>query len=247
VTPTDPEFHSLTLRSADGSELVADHLPGSAPPLLFLHGLRSVRVGEKSTALFRFAAARSRAAWRFDFRGHGDSGGRLEDIPLSGHIADTGLVLERSGPAHLIGSSMGGLVAAWTAARHPERVLSLTLLAPAFRFLERHQAAAEGPTSDDSTELQHGHDDGPLRLSAELLADLRSHDERRLAHALRCPLLVAHGELDDVVPVDAARRFVEELPPDGPAREFWMLRGEDHRLNRPIAAILDRAATFHGF
>ncbi len=42
-----------------------------------------------------------------------------------------------SEPIDLVGNSMGGLVATTFAARHPERVRTLTLIGPAFFYLER--------------------------------------------------------------------------------------------------------------
>src|SRR5690606_7892817 len=150
----------VVLEPAPGARIVADHLPGDAPALVFLHGLVSVRRGEKSTALFDLAARTGRAAWRFDFRGHGESSGVLHDTTLTELIADARSVLEASGPAFLVGSSLGGLVAAWTAARHPEFVRGLVLLAPALRFLPRLIARSR---ADGTIVLDHGV--GELRFS----------------------------------------------------------------------------------
>jgi len=230
----------VVLEPAPGARIVADHLPGDAPALVFLHGLVSVRRGEKSTALFDLAARTGRAAWRFDFRGHGESSGVLHDTTLTELIADARSVLEASGPAFLVGSSLGGLVAAWTAARHPEFVRGLVLLAPALRFLPRLIARSR---ADGTIVLDHGV--GELRFSERVRADLERHDETEMAAAIRPPVFVAHGALDDTVPVDASRDFLARVPH---ARKLlWVVPDGDHRLNRPITAILRRAARFHGF
>src|SRR5690606_15050687 len=199
----------------------------------------SVRAGEKSEALFAFARARGEAAWRFDMRGHGASSGTLTDTTLSELVDDALAVLRESGPAILFGSSLGGLVAAWTAALHPEQVTGLVLLAPAFRFLERLRARLD---ATGSLTLPHG--GGELRFSQRVLDDFASHDEDLMARAITAPTLVVHGELDDTVPVEASERFVAALP--ALRKELWVIERGDHRLNAPLAAVGERAARCHG-
>ncbi len=229
---------TVRLSPEPGATIVADRLSGEPPALVFLHGLTSVRVGEKSTALFAFARERGRAAWRFDFRGHGDSSGALDKTTLRELIADTRTVLEQSGPAQLVGSSLGGLVAAWTAAIHPELVLGLTLLAPAFRFLPRLRARL---TSDGLLALPHG--EAELHFGPEVLEDFARHDEAEMATRVRAPVLVVHGALDDTVPVDASEEWLARVP--SVRTELWVIEDGDHRLNQEIGEILSRAAAFH--
>lgn len=57
----------------------------------------------------------------------------LFDRQLLGLLA----VLDIHGRVDLVGNSMGGLITTTFAARHPEKVRTLTLIAPAFFFLER--------------------------------------------------------------------------------------------------------------
>lgn len=233
-------FETLELTPEPGARVVADHLDGSGPPLVFLHGLTSVRVGEKSTILFEYAARRGLPAWRFDFRGHGDSSGTLADTTLTDLILDTRTVLERAGPSFLIGSSLGGLVAAWTAKQAPGSVRGMALLAPAFRFLPRLRARL-----DAARRLVLPHGEGILEFSTRVLEDFERHDEAAMAAAIRQPTLVVHGALDDTVPVEASEEFVARLPAE--RKELVVLPEGDHRLNREFAVILERAAGFLGF
>ena len=64
--------------------------------------------------------------------------GDFERLTLTAQLA----IIERladSGPINILGSSMGGYLAALYAARHPE-VRRVVLLAPAFRLAERWEA-----------------------------------------------------------------------------------------------------------
>jgi len=68
-----------------------------------------------------------------DLAGFGAEGppadGRYSPQAHAARIADR--VLTGPGPVHLVGNSLGGLVSVLAAARHPEKVASLTLVAPA--------------------------------------------------------------------------------------------------------------------
>lgn len=231
---------TFVLHPAPGSHVVADFVPGSGTPLVFLHGLTSARVGEKSTQLFDYAGRHGMPAWRFDMRGHGTSSGDLADVTLTDLIADARTVLQAAGPSILIGSSLGGLVAAWTAAQHPSLVRGLVLLAPALRFLPRLRARL---APDGRLHLPHG--ERALEFHPHVLEDFERHDERLLPGAIRQPTLVVHGALDETVPVEASAEFHDQLA--ATTRELFVYEDGDHRLNVEFGDILERAARFHGF
>ena len=219
--------------------VATDQLDGRGPPLVYLHGLSSTRFGEKSTALFELAATLGMPAYRFDFRGHGESSGHLFSTTLTELCADARAVLDRSGPATLVGSSLGGLVGAWTAALHPELVSGLTLLAPAFDFLRRVQPHI-GP---DGSAVLPSEWSGEIRLGPGVIDDLERHDEALLPSRLAAPTLIVHGALDTTVPVAASRAVFDAIPHD--RKEMWVLPHGDHTLVGSFPEILDRIARFH--
>ncbi|MBY0339520.1 MAG: alpha/beta fold hydrolase [Acetobacteraceae bacterium] len=102
---------------------------GDGTPALLLHGIGGNRRNWHDQL---GAFARSRSAWAPDLRGYGDSESHPGPTPLAFEdlVADAARVLAAMGaPAHVLGLSMGGLVAQALAARHPARVRSLTLVA----------------------------------------------------------------------------------------------------------------------
>lgn len=110
---------------------------GSGPDVLLLHGL-----GGAKSSFFDTAAALSRdyRVHALDLPGFGSSS-KPATAPYSARwfaetVHDTmdALGVRR---AHVAGNSMGGRVAIELGLRHPERVASLALLAPAVAFVKR--------------------------------------------------------------------------------------------------------------
>jgi len=116
-------------------------------------------------------------------------------------------------PVLLIGSSMGGYLAALYAARHPE-VARVVLMAPAFgfarRWLERlgpQQVAQWRETGH--MEVFHYADNRTRRLGYQLLEDgARYEDYPDFSQ----PALIFHGAHDDVVPAAYSREFAATHP-----------------------------------
>lgn len=108
----------------------------------------------------------------------------------------------------LIGSSMGGYLAALYAARHPE-VEKLVLFAPAFGFARRW-AENIGPDqvaaweSTGALSVMNYAEGGPAEVGWQLMEDARQYEEEP---AITQPCLIYHGVNDTVVPVEASRSF----------------------------------------
>lgn len=222
------------LELGGGAFLVGDELPGRSPAYVYLHGLGSVRQGQKSDSLFAHARTRGRAALRVDQRGHGDSPGHLGEIQVSTLIADAIRLLDHTGPAILVGSSLGGMVATHAAVRRPDLVLGLCLLAPAFGLmanLERRLDAAGRLWTSNGLGFV---------VAPHVLADARALavEEGGLPTRLRVPTLLVHGTADDVVPAASSERFASALR--SARHDLWLVQGGDHRLSEQADAIWPR-------
>src|SRR6185437_16003807 len=118
--------------------------PGTSPGLVWLGGFKSDMAGTKALALDAWAAERGRGCVRFDYSGHGESGGEFTDGTIGRWLEESVAVFDSfcEGPQVVIGSSMGGWMALLLARAIAQRVHSratlagLVLIAPAPDFTE---------------------------------------------------------------------------------------------------------------
>jgi alpha-beta hydrolase superfamily lysophospholipase len=218
--------------------------------VLYVHGFGSVRGGEKARAL---EAACERRGWTFaafDFRGHGESCGRMLDLRCSGLLEDLETAwneLRRRGVERLclVGSSMGGWAAAWFSVRDPDRVTACACIAPAFDFPQ------SGWDRLTEAEREAWRRTGRMRVrnqwvDVEVGYGLAEEHDRypvdRLISEWRTPLLIFHGMRDDVVPYQGSLRLVQAAP--GPDLELRLYKEGDHRLLDRCDEMAEAACNF---
>ena len=135
--------------------------------------------------------------------------GDFEHLTISGQLK---LIedLARGERVALMGSSLGGYLAALYAARHPE-ALRLVLMAPAFGFVRRWAAApeAEGWRKAGYLEVYHYGEKRTCRLSYQFIEDALGYED---FPDCRQPALIFHGVNDDTVPARVSSEFAATHP-----------------------------------
>src|SRR3954468_12849435 len=117
----------LSIDVGDDTTLRADEWPGDGPTVLLLHAGVADRRSWQSTATL--LAPRHVVA--YDQRGFGESSSAAAAFRHPDDLCRVLDAVSPSGPAYLVGSSMGGKVALDLALQEPERVAGLVLIAPA--------------------------------------------------------------------------------------------------------------------
>ena len=255
-----PDF--IEVGAHGSARRIAVRLRGGATPGLFwLGGFNSDMKGTKALALDAWAADQGRACVRFDYSGHGESGGRFIDGTIGRWLEESIAVFERfcRGPQVVIGSSMGGWLALLLARELARReksgsLVGLVLIAPAPDFTEelmwkgfppyvRREIETKGVWLRPS---EYG-DGTPYPITRALIEEGRNHLLLGGCIDLGCPVRILQGRQDPDVPWQHAFRLAERLPADDVV--LTMIQDGDHRLSRPqdisrmIAAVAELGET----
>jgi pimeloyl-ACP methyl ester carboxylesterase len=225
---------------------------GATPGLFWLGGFKSDMKGTKAQALDEWAAENNRACVRFDYSGHGESGGEFVDGTIGQWLEDSLAVFDASceGPQIVIGSSMGGWMALLLARTLAKRkavsrgtLAGLVLIAPAPDFTE--ELMWKNFSQDIRDEVMtngvwHRPSDygDPYPITRNLIEEGRNHLLLGGAINVGCPVRILQGAQDPDVPWRHAFALTHCLPSDDVV--LTLIQDGDHRLSRPqdIARIL---------
>lgn len=211
---------------------------GKGPGIVFLGGFRSDMQGTKAIWLEEWARARGRAFLRFDYSGHGQSGGAFEQGCIGDWFEDARAVIEArgEGPQVLVGSSMGGWISLLLARAMPGRIAGLVTIAAAPDFTERGYWAGFSE-EQRALLLREGRIALPSEYGEPYVITRRLIEEGRDRQVLRDPLdlpfptrfLQGTGDLD--VPVGWALDLLDHAR--GPDMRLVLVKGADHRFSTP--------------
>lgn len=232
--------------------------PGRGPGLVWLGGFKSDMQGTKAMALDEWAAERGRASVRFDYSGHGESGGDFADGTIGRWLEESLAVFDRfcDGPQVVIGSSMGGWMALLLAREIRKRqsqgkasVAGLVLIAPAPDFTEElmwknfpAKVKQEIETKGVWLRPSEYGDGSPYPITRDLIEEGRNHLLLGGAIDIGCPVRILQGAKDPDVPWQHAFALTHRLPADDVV--LTLIQDGDHRLSRPqdIARMLAAVA-----
>jgi pimeloyl-ACP methyl ester carboxylesterase len=220
---------------------------GATPGLLWLGGFKSDMGGTKAAALDRWAAAHGRSCVRFDYSGHGESGGAFTDGTIGRWLEESIAVYDAfcRGPQVVVGSSMGGWLALLLAralrrrppANGPTSIAGMVLIAPAVDFTEelmwkRFPADVKRKLETDGVwERPSPYSDEPYPITAGLIEEGRSHLLLGGLIETGCPVRILQGIADPDVPWGHAVELVSRLARDDVV--LSLIKDGDHRLSRP--------------
>ena len=192
--------------------------PAPAPCVVACHGLSASKESEKYLMLGTELPAAGFALARFDFRGCGESSGREEDTTIATRIEDVQAVLAHleghprlDGRVGLLGSSLGGFVALFIAARRRNTPI-VTWNAP---------SSLTELANDD---LRDNRGLG-VPFALEYMTGRYALAPKGVAHHL-----IVHGEADDVVGLDHGMQLLDQA---AEPCDLLVIAGGDHRLTDP--------------
>lgn len=205
--------------------------------VVWFGGYRSDMLGSKASRLDEFCAGENIPFLRFDYSGHGESGGNFEDGTIGQWAADAQAIIDRvfDRPVIIIGSSMGAWIAVLFALARADRVRGAIFIAPAPDFTERLMVPTFTQDDWDAIErhgrLEIASDYGgePYIYTKAFLDDARKqcvlHQPIKLPGTIR----FLHGLRDEVVPLSHVVEFASKI--DNQAVHITLLKDGDHRLS----------------
>lgn len=222
---------------------------GAPPGVFWLGGFKSDMKGTKAQALAHWSAAQGRACVRFDYSGHGESGGAFTDGTIGRWLEESRAVFETfcRGPQVVVGSSMGGWIALLLARElrqragagqvPPASVAGLVLIAPAVDFTEvlmwqrfprkiKREIEEKGAWQRPSE-----YSEEPYPITRELIEEGRNHLLLGGMIETGCPVRILQGVQDPDVPWNHAVELVSRLAQDDVV--LTLVKDGDHRLSRP--------------
>ena len=243
----DPTF--LSVGAGDDQRQIAMQLRparkgAKGATFVWLSGYRSDMGGTKALELDALAERLGLACIRFDYSGHGQSGGKFTDGTISRWLEEALAVIDHTKPKRivLVGSSMGG----WIALRLIQElrkqkkapvIHGLVLIAPAPDFTldliepnlsdtERRSLAERGYFEEPSE-----YSSEPNIFTRALIEDGRANRVLTGIIETGCPVHILQGMQDEDVPFAHSLKLVEHLPADDVV--LTLVRDGDHRLSRP--------------
>lgn len=219
--------------------------------IFWLSGLKSDMTGTKAEALADFARETHRPILRFDFSGHGASGGVFQDQTLSDWLDEAVHMFKNfaKGRQVIVGSSMGGYLALLLYRKlHQEtsedlaRINGFVLIAPAADMTEAllwaklNDQARQSVLTNGQTTLpsQYGE---PYAITRALIEDGRKHLILADGIDVHSPTYILQGDEDPDVPWQHAHKLYKAIR--GKEILFTLIKGGDHRLStaRDIAEL----------
>jgi pimeloyl-ACP methyl ester carboxylesterase len=239
-TPSDAR--AIAIRRDEGTK------SGEKPGLFWLGGFKSDMKGTKAEALSAWARENGRACVRFDYSGHGESGGDFRAGTIGRWLEESLAVFSGycAGPQVVVGSSMGGWIALLLA-RELRRlkaagpapaatICGMVLIAPAVDFTEvlmwqRFPAKARRELEETGVWLRPSEYGEPYPITRGLIEEGRKHLLLGAMIETGCPVRILQGVQDPDVPWNHAVALTSRLAQDDVV--LTLVKDGDHRLSRP--------------
>ncbi len=212
------------------------------PGLVWLPGFKSDMISTKASALASWAEEDGTALLRFDYSGHGQSSGRIEDFTIGDWLTESLLCFDKltEGPQIIVGSSMGGWLALLLARKLVEqgqggRLKAMVLIAPAWDMTEElmwQQFTAEAKQALERDGVYYWPSDygEPYAITRALIEEGRKHLIGGGSFDPGYPVRILQGMRDPDVLWEHALKLVSLL--SGDDVRLTLVKDAEHRLSR---------------
>ncbi|MDH3975080.1 MAG: alpha/beta hydrolase [Deltaproteobacteria bacterium] len=231
----------LFYNSKDGTKLcgiflIPEHIKGF---VLLAHGI-NVNKNEYDNFFTNIAMElykKGFASLRFDFRGHGESGGTQRDMTIIGENIDVASSVEQisnrwAGDISIIGMSFGAGPTLMYSAQNMSNINCLVLLCPVLDYVSTFLKPIVPWAKDSFNKKGFEHLkkegflmlDGEFELGANLIEEFKVIKPYEILKETKLPVLTIHGDNDSMVPFKVSRTYSEP----NKKSEFMTIQNSDH-------------------
>jgi len=205
------------------------------PGIILCCGFLSSLNSNKAVFLDEYAAKHNLSYVRFDYIGHPESSGSMDDFSISLWKQNTLDVLDKltTGPQILVGSSIGGWMSILATIERPQRVHALITIAGAADMLIQRFDDPELYEKYNKDEYGLGDKYAPCspffreRLDDARLNSVFAYDKIPIS----CHVRLLHGMKDVVIPYQNSIKVAERLESEDVM--VRLCKGSDHRMSEP--------------
>ena len=224
----------------------------TCPMVILMHGIFSSKNINPMPALARGLAEAGIASIRFDFNGHGKSGGRMQDMTIEKEISDAVCIwnfvkaLPYVSEIGFLGHSQGGVVASMTAGRLAGNGIvspkALVLIAPGAVIKEACQGGkffnARFDPKDPPEFIRCW---GMMKLGREYLLSTQTLDIYETAAEYKGKVCIIHGTKDRIVPLWCSERYKDTY---GDNSNLILVEGENHTITQRRSEVIRHTVSF---
>jgi esterase/lipase len=220
-----------------------DEPQGNKPLFIWFCGFKSDMDSIKASALSEWAVKNGAGCLRFDYSGHGRSGGRFEEGTISAWLGQA-LALHKHAAqgwqAVFVGSSMGGWIALLLAraliAGGEPAPKGIVLIAPAWNMTQliwerAPQEARDAVLRDGVYYRPSSYSQEPYAITRALIEDGKRHFFGEGQIPLDAPIRILHGCQDLDVPWRHSLGLLDAIA--CPDMRLTLIKDGEHRLSRP--------------
>ncbi|MCJ7508161.1 MAG: alpha/beta hydrolase [candidate division Zixibacteria bacterium] len=177
------------------------------------------------------------ASFRFDFRGHGESGGSQREMTIEGETLDIAASIEQisarwNGNTSIVGMSFAAGPSIIYSTKEKPKINCIVLLCPVLDYVSTFLKPTV-PWGKESFNKRGFEDldkkgflllDGEFQLGAKIIEEFKVIKPYELLKDIDLPVLVIHGNKDSMVPFKLAKKYGKP----NKQSEFVAIKNADH-------------------
>ncbi len=209
---------------------------GPKASVVFLCGYKSDKNGAKALFIEDLRKKVGFEYLRFDYSGHGDSSGKIDDLLISDWIQESSKIIKdlTNFPIILIGSSMGGWIAFYLASIINKKILGVIGIATAVDFtffLERELDEKQKKKFIKTKQLviRSNYSDKPYIFKKKFIQDSKKFFLLNKRTKINCKSILLYGLRDNSVKLDSQLQLLNIF--NNNSVSLIVLPNSDHRMS----------------